>query len=193
MGSSITAGLFRIGLVPVDTLKTILQVEGKNALNILSNKYSQGGIRVFFHGALASAGATTVGHYPWFFTYNYLNASLPQYTERRDKLLRQAFIGFTSSIVSDTISNSLRVVKTTKQTSAEVMNYKQTVQNIIAKDGVIGLFGRGLKIRIITNGISGLLFSVMWKLFNDSFDKKPVNANSNANANVKNSNATEKK
>ena len=179
LGSSITAGLFRIGLVPVDTLKTILQVEGKNAMKILSNKYSQGGIRVFFHGALASAGATMVGHYPWFSTYNYLNSTLPQYTERRDKLLRQAFIGFTSSIVSDTISNSLRVIKTTKQTSQEVLSYRATVKNVIANDGIAGLFGRGLKIRIITNGISGLMFSVMWKLFNDSFDKKPAPTQAN--------------
>lgn len=189
MGSSITAGLFRILLVPVDTLKTILQVEGKNAMKILNNKYSQGGIRVFFHGALASAGATTVGHYPWFSTYNFLNASLPQYTERRDKLLRQALIGFTSSIVSDTVSNSLRVVKTTKQTSKDVLNYKQTVQNIVEKDGLLGLFGRGLKIRIITNGISGLLFSVMWKLFSDSFEKKssPPSQEPKNNSNSQNS------
>ena len=62
LGSSVCAGLFRIGLVPVDTLKTILQVEGKNAMNILTNNYNQGGIRVFYHGALASAGATMMGH-----------------------------------------------------------------------------------------------------------------------------------
>jgi hypothetical protein len=171
IGSSVVAGLFRIILTPVDTLKTILQVEGKNAMTILGNKYSQGGIRVFFHGAVATAAATMVGHYPWFATYNYLQATLPKYTERRDQLLRQAFIGFNSAVISDCISNSLRVVKTTKQTSQELANYKQTVQNIIAKDGVIGLFGRGLKIRLITNGISGILFSVCWKLFNDGYSK----------------------
>ena len=85
-GSSFTAGIFRIALVPVDTLKTILQVEGKNAMKILSSKYNQGGIRVFFHGALASAGATMVGHYPWFSTYNYLSATLPQYTDKKKKV-----------------------------------------------------------------------------------------------------------
>jgi hypothetical protein len=184
MGSSVIAGLFRILLVPVDTLKTILQVEGKNALSILSNKYSQGGIRVFFHGALASAAATTVGHYPWFFTYNYLSANLPQYTEKKKKLLRQAFIGFSSSVFSDIVSNSLRVVKTTKQTSKELLTYRQTVQNIVATDGISGLFGRGLKIKIITNGISGLMFSVFWKLFSETFDKK-----SSSPANVSNVNS----
>ena len=199
-GSSFTAGIFRIALVPVDTLKTILQEEGKNAMKILSSKYNQGGIRVFFHGALASAGATMVGHYPWFSTYNYLSATLPQYTDKNKKILRQALIGFSSSVVSDVISNSLRVVKTTKQTSKEVWTYKQTVQNIISNDGISGLFGRGLKIRILTNGISGLMFSVFWKIFNDHFDKKsatpaatPSATPSSATATTTNSNNSQEK
>jgi hypothetical protein len=32
---------------------------------------------------------------------------------------------------------------------------------VIEKDGVIGLFGRGLGTRIITNGLQGLMFNVM--------------------------------
>jgi hypothetical protein len=38
---------------------------------------------------------------------------------------------------------------------------------IILDDGVIGLFGRGLKTRILCNGLQGLLFSILWKLFLD--------------------------
>ena len=38
---------------------------------------------------------------------------------------------------------------------------------IIEKDGVIGLFGRGLKTRILANGLQGMMFSVMWKYFMD--------------------------
>jgi len=56
--ASLTAGAFRIFLMPVDTLKTILQVEGKNGLPILREKISKGGIRVIYHGALGAAGAT---------------------------------------------------------------------------------------------------------------------------------------
>lgn len=37
-------------------------------------------------------------------------------------------------------------------------------QTVIAKDGVIGLFGRGLGTKLITNGIQGILFSVLWRL-----------------------------
>lgn len=36
------------------------------------------GPAVLWHGALGAASATFVGHYPWFFTYNSLNAALPQ-------------------------------------------------------------------------------------------------------------------
>ena len=38
---------------------------------------------------------------------------------------------------------------------------------VIRDDGVLGLFGRGLKTRILCNGLQGLLFSILWKLFLD--------------------------
>lgn len=65
-GGSVMAGVFRISLTPVDTVKTILQVEGKNGLGILKSKISAKGLPVLYHGALATASATIVGHYPWY-------------------------------------------------------------------------------------------------------------------------------
>ena len=48
--------------------------------------------------------------------FNYLNKTLPQYEDSLPKkLIRNAGIGFTASIASDTISNSVRVIKTSKQ------------------------------------------------------------------------------
>jgi hypothetical protein len=41
---------------------------------------------------------------------------LPRVDDLPRKLLRAAVIGFTASAVSDTCSNSIRVIKTTKQT-----------------------------------------------------------------------------
>ena len=122
-GASVVAGLFRIVLTPVDTVKTILQVEGKEGLKLLAAKVKIGGPTVMFHGALATASATIVGHYPWYFlyfknlrfaTFNFLNEKIPDYKETYKKLGRRAFIGFISSVISDSISNSLRVIKTTK-------------------------------------------------------------------------------
>lgn len=38
---------------------------------------------------------------------------------------------------------------------------------VVLQDGILGLFGRGLKTRIIANGLQGILFSILWKLFLD--------------------------
>lgn len=55
-----------------------------------------------------------MGHYPWFYTFNKLNSVWPEYDTKKKNLLRRAAIGFVCSIVSDSISNSMRVIKTTK-------------------------------------------------------------------------------
>ena len=125
------------------------------------------GVGTLWYGAWATAAATFVGHYPWFGTYNYLDANLPLPTNVFEKLLRAAFIGFCASVVSDTISNSLRVVKTYRQVHQSRVGYFQAAEAIIAADGLKGLFGRGLKTRILANGLQGLMFSILWKLFLD--------------------------
>jgi len=173
IAASLSAGAFRIFLMPVDTFKTTMQVEGKDAVKKLFEKYRANGIRTFYQGALASAAATFVGHYPWFFVYNYLSAVLPKYDDTIKKLGRSALIGFCSSAISDTISNSIRVVKVYKQANTnEVISYKDCVKRIIQEDGLIGLFGRGLRTKIIANGLQGLMFSVLWKLIDEQFFKK---------------------
>ena len=74
----------------------------------------------------------------------------------------------TASFVSDLFSNSIRVIKTTKQTSKEALSYLETVKEIVDKDGVIGLFTRGLGTRVLTNCIQATLFTIVWKLIEDS-------------------------
>ena len=172
LAASAAAGLFRIFLMPVDAMKTIMQVEGKRGLPALGAKVRAGGPQVLYHGALAASAATFAGHYPWFATYNFLNSALPVYDDLPKKLTRAAFIGFCASAVSDTVSNSIRVVKTTKQTATVPMTYPEVVKQVVAKDGVLGLMGRGLKTKIISNGIQGLMFSVLWRLGQDYYAKK---------------------
>eukprot|EP00198_Chlamydomonas_reinhardtii_P008578 XP_001697915.1 predicted protein [Chlamydomonas reinhardtii] len=170
--ASTAAGCFRVLLMPVDTVKTIMQVEGKDAVAALWRKVATGGPGVLYHGALASAAATFVGHYPWFATYNYLNAVLPKAPadDLKAKLGRSAIMGFCSSFVSDCCSNSIRVIKTTKQTTREPMSYPQVARMIIEKDGVLGLMGRGLKTKIIANGLQGICFSIVWRMGQDWWD-----------------------
>jgi hypothetical protein len=47
------------------------------------------------------------------------------------------------------------------------ISYLNAARAVIAVDGVKGLFGRGLKTRILANGLQGLMFSVLWKFFMD--------------------------
>lgn len=109
--ASVTAGLFRIGIMPIDTCKTIMQVEGKNGLKSLAKKVKIGGPSVMYHGAIGAASATAAGHYPWFLTFNYLDHYLPgKNGSTLEKLSRNAFNGLASSAVSDVVSNSLRVL-----------------------------------------------------------------------------------
>ena len=65
------------------------------------------------------------------------------------------------------ISNSLRVVKTYRQVNATHIGYMCAARAVSAADGVKGLFGRGLKTRILANGLQGIVFSVLWKLLLD--------------------------
>jgi len=78
-------------------------------------------------------------------------------------LLRSATIGFLCTLVSDTISNSIRVIKTVKQTSEEQISYKQAIEEVVKKDGVQGLLFRGLKTKLLTNGVQGVIFSIAWR------------------------------
>ena len=166
------AACFRLFLMPIDAWKTTKQVEGKAGLAVLMQKVRVHGITKLWHGSMGAMSATWVGHFPWFFTNNYLTKTLPKFEFEHGKYVRNAFIGFCSSVVSDSISNSLRVVKTTKQTSVEPVTYPQAVKMILAKDGYIGLFGRGLKTRIATNGLQGMIFSVGWRAIQEELDRR---------------------
>merc|ERR1712061_842560 len=70
-----------------------------------------------WQGAVGAMTATWVGHYPWFYTNNQLRESLHEFDFAYGKYVRNATIGFASAAVSDTCSNSLRVLKTTRQTA----------------------------------------------------------------------------
>jgi hypothetical protein len=170
--ASVAAALFRMILTPVDTLKTTLQAQGQRGWTILRQRVKVYGVGSLWYGAWATAAATFVGHYPWFGTYNGLQEWLPHVDRDHELgkyLLRQAFIGFVASVVSDTISNSLRVVKTYRQVNDTRIGYMASARAVIATDGLRGLLGRGLKTRILANGLQGIMFSILWKLFLDLF------------------------
>ena len=172
MCASGAAALWRINLMPIDTVKTTMQVQGKEGIANLKTKFAQGGPRVLYHGALGAFAATYVGHFPWFFTFNFLDSVVPKYDDTFKKFGRNAALGFCSSAVSDTCSNSIRVLKTTRQTYETPISYQDAAREIIKKDGLVGLFGRGLKTRIMANGVQGMLFTVIWKGLQEQYNKK---------------------
>jgi len=167
--SGIAAG-FRVFLMPVDAWKTTKQVEGKDGLKRLIEKTKKHPTALW-QGAVGAMTATWVGHYPWFYTNNQLRESLPAFDFAYGKYVRNAAIGFASAAVSDTCSNSLRVLKTTRQTALEPVGYMESARSIIEKEGYAGLFGRGLGTRILTNGLQGALFTVGWRAIAEMMNK----------------------
>ena len=220
VSASLAAASFRVFLMPIDAMKTILQVEGADGLQKLQAKIRKGGPLVLYAGSMGAMSATFVGHYLWFYTNNYLNSVMPKYDRTENLpmfLARNAFVGFCSSAVSDTCaplrrahptperadaprrprrtplarhptpplshrraphpaprrcSNSIRVVKTTTQTSTEPIGYLQALKMVIEKDGVAGLLFRGLMTKIISNGCQGILFNVLWRMGQDELARR---------------------
>lgn len=172
-GASILAGGWRFITIPIDTWKTSKQVHGLQGNSIIKHKIATHGVAGLYQGAVASSFATIAGHYPWFLTFNYLNRYIHnfQYNDEPLKALsRNALIGFCSSFISDTISNSIRVVKTFKQTNPEKISYSDSIRVIVNNDGINGLLFRGLKTKIITNGFQGIVFSILYKFFSEQFN-----------------------
>jgi len=171
MCASAAAAGFRVVLMPIDAWKTTKQVEGKDGLKKLIEK-TKNHPSALWQGSLGAMTATWVGHYPWFYTNNQLREVLPAFDFTYGKYARNAVIGFASAAVSDTCSNSLRVLKTTRQTSMEPVSYAESARSIIAAEGYAGLFGRGLGTRILANGIQGAMFTIMWKAIAEQIEKR---------------------
>lgn len=173
--ASIVVGMWRMILMPIDTCKTVLQVDSVEGFRNLMRKVKAGKIYVLYQGkyftythtfrascffplldthqtfpicinhilhpspsgAFANAASAIVGHYPWFYTYRVLSKSNVLQKFITSNHLRNASIGFVASVVSDTVANAIRVVKTTKQAiaSKHAVGYGEVVAMILAADG----------------------------------------------------------
>lgn len=63
-------------LTPIDTLKTTLQAQGPRGIALLRQRIKTDGVGSLWWGALATAAATFVGHYPWFATVSLETAGI---------------------------------------------------------------------------------------------------------------------
>lgn len=163
--SSVIAATTRIAFMPLDNLKTNCQVNGKSGYQIVANKVKTKGVTYLWSGTLPQFTASILGHFPWYFTYNYLNEKLDHCATYTNELIKQGAIGFTASLSSDLCVNGFKVLKSSKQTSNR--EYSEIVKTIIKNDGYLGFY-RGLGTKLIINGVNGMVFSIVWKIFRDN-------------------------
>ena len=126
-------------------------------------KLKAGGPGVLYHGSLGLCASAFLGHYVWYGVYNQADKSLPTHADLAPTLARNAALGFGASAVSDTVTNSVRVVKVFRQSAPTPVSYAEAAAAVVKADGVRGLFGRGLATRLVANGIQASCFSVVWK------------------------------
>lgn len=174
LASASLACLWRMCLMPLDTLKTMLQVEGTTGFKTLSTKVDRSGILVLFHGGAGLALSSFVGHFTWFGIYNYCDTKLPVPTDLAPLLARNATLGLSASVVTDILTNPLRVLKTYRQTVEQPISYLDAAVIIIKNNGLWGLFGRGLGTRFAANGLQAALFSVTWKYFQEKIETRNI-------------------
>jgi len=168
-GASTAAALWRVFLTPVDTLKTVRQVQGERATDVLMERVKQGGIGELYAGAVANFAANWVGNFPYFSVFNTLSESWAVPEDPMQRIVRNGLIGMCASIASDIISNSLRVLKTLRQSSTDSdEGYLEAARRVIDQDGWWGLLGRGLETRLLTNVLQGSFFAIVWKLIEES-------------------------
>lgn len=108
---SVAAGLFRVLLMPLEVVKTSMQVEGKDAIKSLRGRIQRRGPCVLWEGLLATFAAHFAGHLPWFGTRSLLLKALPEASTAELDVVRTALIGLASSLVADLVSNPMRVIK----------------------------------------------------------------------------------
>ena len=161
---SLGAGIWRLTIIPIDAFKSHLQVHGSSGMDVLRSKIKKHGIKTIYNGSSAAFSGTVVGHFPWFYTYNYLKENAPYQNTDSEivNFFRSGCIGFTSSAVSDITSNSIRVLKIARQTNENNHSYTKIVKDIVKKDSITGLFFRGLQTKLLLNGIQGFVFVVVF-------------------------------
>ena len=156
--------------MPLDTVKTILQVDGLTGFDDLVKRVTvDKDLKILFRGSKATTLATFIGH-SWFLMHNWLESVWPRASSTSGRFWRSASIGFLSSAFSDSLSNSIRVIKTMRQAAIQSgigdkqdLSYRSIARKLIKEQGYLSLFGRGLLTRILSNGLQSILFTIAWQ------------------------------
>lgn len=74
---SLAAAGWRMAITPIDTVKTIMQVDGEPGLERLKERVAEHGMGILYNGAFGTAVVAVVSHFPWFYTNNFLERRWP--------------------------------------------------------------------------------------------------------------------
>ena len=168
--ASLSSMVWRINLMPLDTLDHMLQAHGKKGIHIIKDKVKNQGPSVLYYGGLAWSVTNFVGYIGWFYTYSLMEKY--NSNNKIDPNIYSVIEGFTCTSISDIITNPIRVLKTYRQTSPDQITYYQTYKKIVNEFGLSSLLLRGLKTRIIMHGIQNSLFVILWKKFDSYIEDK---------------------
>ncbi|OLQ07092.1 hypothetical protein AK812_SmicGene9563 [Symbiodinium microadriaticum] len=157
--SSAAATGLKILLMPLDAWQTAKQVNGQQGLTLLMIEAKKRPLSLW-RGTAGCLTGTWVAHYAWCFTNNYLHDALPTSAFGNSDLARGASIGFISNVAGDCCSNFLRVLKVIRQTAGGSISYHDAVKELLQRDGVRGLFGRGLPTKVASSGLQGAAFLI---------------------------------
>lgn len=164
--ASVFAACWRVALLPLETLRANMQVKGPvSGRSAVEQRFKAGGLRALYSGAFASFTAGLFGHFPFFCTVNILSDAVPlsEDASNLQRIGRNGGMGFVASMTSDVVTNAFKIVATVKQTTSKPLTYYDAVRKIVRADGVTALVTRGLKTRIIGNGLQGATFVLLWK------------------------------
>jgi hypothetical protein len=164
IGISSVSCATRLLVIPVDTLDVMLQVEGRSGYKILYNKVKTTGIRTLYYGGGMWTAMKFADSFIWFGTYDYLEK---KFQNKNNNIImnniNHGLKGIVSSSISDIILNPMRSLKIYKQSNQQRISYSESVKNIVKNEGFSNLFFRGLKTRLLTNGIQSAVFVILWK------------------------------
>jgi hypothetical protein len=165
---SLLSGVWRVVFSPIEVMRNSLQINGKQGLHLIREKIKNQGLKSLYHGSVATYTTSVLGHYPWFMTYNYLDQYFNtnyKSLSKKETMIKNGFIGFTASIITDIMLSSLQIIRTIKQVNQDNLSYNVIIKQIIKKDGISGLFGRGLRTRLLFSGLQGTIFTISWNMF----------------------------
>ena len=153
--------LWRVNLMPFDTLSNTLQVHGRRGYSIITKRINSYGIGTLYSGTSIYGVINFINCFTWFGIFNTMNELI---SNDINKDIKNGIVGFTSTFGSDILNNPLRVIKTYKQSHNLTISYKDSLNEILRDSGGYkNYFIRGLGLKTLLNCITSSFYVIMWK------------------------------